>query len=123
MTTVTAPLARSVRLVGRRVRAGTELTVKLTPFRFAEVEGLLDIRRDTIESGEDLVLWGEVDRATMTLNVLDAAEAVDELRWRADWFEEEAPGHTGYDISGQAEARSLRGLADRIESATVTQPA
>lgn len=93
------------------------VVVKLTKFRLVEVEGLLDIRRDTIESGEDLILWGTVDRAAGTLTVLDAAEAASELRYRAEWYEDEGPGHTGYGISGQAEARSLRQLAEKIEKA------
>lgn len=91
--------------------------VKLTPFRFTEVEGLLDVRADTIASGEPLILWGAVDPATRSLTVFDADEAVAELRWRADWHEIEGPITTGWDISGQAEARSLRLLADRIATA------
>ena len=90
--------------------------IKLTDFRFDEVQGLLGIRADTIEGGEDLILWGEVDVAARTLTVFDPVEAADELRYRADWMIDEGPGHTGCELTGQSGARSLRQLADRIEA-------
>lgn len=96
------------------------MIVQLTAFQLDEVEGLLDVRADTIESGEDLILWGTVDRAAGTLTVLDAAEAVEELHWRADFMIDEGPGHTGHEITGQAGARSLRLLADKIEVAAAS---
>lgn len=91
--------------------------VKLTPFQFDEVEGLLDVRADTIAAGEPLVVWGTLDRAAGTLTVFDVAEAVEELHWRADFMVDEGPGHTGHEITGQAGARSLRLLADKIREA------
>ncbi len=93
------------------------MIVQLTAFQLDEVEGLLDVRADTIAAGESLVMWGALDRAAGTLTVFDVAEAVEELRWRADFMVEEGPGHTGYEITGQAGARSLRQLADKIQKA------
>lgn len=96
------------------------MIVQLTAFQLDEVEGLLDVRADTIAAGEPLVMWGTLDRVAGALTVLDAAEAAEELRWRADFMVDEGPGHTGYEITGQAGARSLCQLADKIEVAAAS---
>lgn len=112
-------------VLARPVRSGydahmdttTAPTFRLTKFRADEVEHLLTNRADTMEQdpAAGLILWGTYDPATRGLTVLDATEAVDELRYCADWHEDEGLA-ADEQMKGLAAARSLRTLADMIEA-------
>ena len=115
---MTAALARAVRSGYDAVmHTTTAPTFTLTKFRADEVEHLLTTRTDTIEQDPtaSLILWGEYDARTRTLTVLDATEAVEELRYCADWHEQEGLA-ADEQMKGLAAARSLRTLADTIEA-------
>jgi hypothetical protein len=93
------------------VEAADEVTlIALTPFRYDEVLGLLDVCADEPER----VPWGRVVRhdARWWLEVFDPVDAADDLRYRADYLISEGAvvGRSG--VSG---AVSLRGLAALVE--------
>jgi hypothetical protein len=97
--------------------------VPLTDFQRGEVRGLLDVVDDDIANGEDRIVWGRIDEAgDRSLIVLDADEAIEELRYRADFMVDE--GYTAdAGTTATAGARSLQGLADKIAQAAADPPA
>jgi hypothetical protein len=94
-------------------------TYHLTPYQVDEVRGLLDVCADEAKTSGDRTPWGEVQywrRGKWLLVVRDlAADAVDDLRHRADYLVDEGARAGAGPLAGMAGARSLRSLADRIE--------
>jgi hypothetical protein len=91
------------------VTAAAAQPILLTPFQAEEVEGLLSVLHDEQRLSGERAPWGHLTGRRLTVS--DPADAVDDLRRRADWFETEAPGHGGTGVSA---ARSLRALAGKV---------
>jgi hypothetical protein len=83
--------------------------IHLTEFQLEEIKGLLAICDDE----PDRTPWGTVEGNLLT--VTDLEDAVDDLEYRADFFIEEGPRHTGNSLTGQSASRSLYSLTRKIQ--------
>lgn len=93
------------------------MSFELTRFQKEEVAGLLAVCADEAAVSGERKPWGELayqEGQLATLTVTDAADAVDDLRRRADYLVSEA---AVAGENGEPGARSLRTLAARIEKA------
>ena len=93
--------------------------IRLTDFQLDEVQALLDIcDEEVVYAGRydrepDRKPWGVTDGNLLTIT--DQDEAIGDLEDRAIFFIEEGPRHTGSNLAGEAEYRSLQSLIQKIE--------